>query len=231
MAITYEQIQKVNEGMPGIDVKGKNYVQVNSRVTAFRKLFPEGFIITDLISNADGVCVMKARAGYYENGQQVILGTGMAYEKESSSYINKTSYIENCETSAVGRCLGFLALGADDSICSAEELVNAINNQEKKPNDVKPVRKDAPATVKTAATVPQKELTPQAYLNNEIAFMGTLLGIADKQKQKDKFVEMREVLIRGKVIPDIPADKITMEQAKFMTEAMYNNFFTDVNKK
>ena len=59
-----------------------------------------------------------------------LLGSGHAYEKESSSFINKTSYIENCETSAVGRALGMAGFGIDTSVCSAEELTNAINNQE-----------------------------------------------------------------------------------------------------
>ena len=134
--ITYDQIQKANEAMKGIDVKGKNYVMVPQRVTAFRKLYPEGFIVTEMLSNEGGVCVMRASAGYYkEDGEAVTLGTGMAYEKETSSYINKTSYIENCETSAVGRALGFLGLGVEGGgICSAEELANAINNQQKRPD-------------------------------------------------------------------------------------------------
>ena len=142
--ISYEQIKKVNEDMTGIDVKGKNYVMVPQRVTAFRKLFPEGFIRTKLLSLEDGVCVMQAEVGYATTlcltgadkqivTKEVILATGMAYEKETSSYINKTSYIENCETSAVGRALGFLGLGVEGGgICSAEELANAINNQGKK---------------------------------------------------------------------------------------------------
>jgi uncharacterized lipoprotein NlpE involved in copper resistance len=72
-------------------------------------------------------------AKVYANGDRVtnsLLGTGHAYEKESSSFINKTSYIENCETSAVGRALGMAGFGIDTSVCSAEELTNAINNQE-----------------------------------------------------------------------------------------------------
>ena len=62
-----------------------------------------------------------------ENGS--ILGTGTAYEKEGSSFINKTSYIENCETSAVGRALGFAGFGIDTSIASAEEVMNAQYQQ------------------------------------------------------------------------------------------------------
>lgn len=132
--ITYEQIQKVNEDMTGIDVKGKNYVMVPQRVKAFRKLFPDGFIRTKLLNLEDGVCVMQAEVGTYIDNyhSELILATGLAYEEKTSSYINKTSYIENCETSAVGRALGFLGLGIEGGgICSAEELANALNNQNK----------------------------------------------------------------------------------------------------
>jgi hypothetical protein len=61
----------------------------------------------------------------------VILGEGTAYEKERSSFINKTSYIENCETSAVGRALGFAGFGIDTSIASLEEVMNAQKQQSK----------------------------------------------------------------------------------------------------
>ena len=111
--ITFEQIQKANEGLTSIDLKNKAYVLVPERVKAFRKLFPEGFITTELLSLEAGVCVMKTEVGYYDGDRRVVLGTGMAYEKEANGYVNKTSYIENCETSAVGRALGFLALGID----------------------------------------------------------------------------------------------------------------------
>ena len=53
--VTFEQIQKVNEGLTGIDVKGKNYIMVPQRVKAFRMLYPEGFIRTDIISLDGGV--------------------------------------------------------------------------------------------------------------------------------------------------------------------------------
>ena len=128
--LTYEDIVKANEGLTGIDVKGKNYIMVPERVKAFRKLYPDGFIKTDIVSLSDGVVVMQTRVGYYNGNDEVVLGTGLAYEKEANGYINKTSFIENCETSSVGRALGFLALGIDGGgICSAEELANAITNQ------------------------------------------------------------------------------------------------------
>ena len=108
--ITYEQIKNVNDTLPRIDVKGKAYAMVPARVNAFRQICPNGSIQTEIISMADGVVTMKTTVTD-EDGH--ILGTGFAQEKESSSYINKTSYIENCETSAVGRALGFLGLGSE----------------------------------------------------------------------------------------------------------------------
>jgi len=60
----------------------------------------------------------------------------------SSSYINKTSHIENCETSAVGRALGFLGIGIDTSIASADEVINAVNNQPEKTEDNRPWLKE-----------------------------------------------------------------------------------------
>ena len=106
-----------------------DYVEVNQRVIAFRKLYPEGTIQTEMVSNENGVCIFKA----YIYNQTALLATGTAYEKENSTFINKTSYIENCETSAVGRALGFLGIGINTSIASKEEVINAVVNQEEKP--------------------------------------------------------------------------------------------------
>lgn len=124
--MNYEDIRKANETLKSIDVKGKNYVEVNQRIKGFRMLYPEGSIQTEILSNENGVVLMKASI---IDDKGVLLGTGHAFEKESSSYINKTSYIENCETSAVGRALAMCGIGIDTSIRSAEEVENAINNQ------------------------------------------------------------------------------------------------------
>lgn len=110
-----------------IDIKGKEYVEVNERIKYFRENYPTGQIITEMLSDFDGVCVFKATVSV----DGVVRATGHAYEKENSSFINKTSYIENCETSAVGRALGMFGIGVDTSIASAEEVLNAINNQNK----------------------------------------------------------------------------------------------------
>ncbi len=132
---TYEQLTQANSLCKTTPVKDKPYVEVNQRIKAFRSICPGGAIITDMISNENGVCVF--RATIYDEEQKII-GTGTAYEKETSSFINKTSYIENCETSAVGRALGMCGFGIDTSIASAEEVQNAINNQTEAPKQEAP---------------------------------------------------------------------------------------------
>ena len=109
-----------------VNLKGKEYVMVNDRILAFKKLYPSWAIVTELVKLSEGICVIKATI-LNEDGEP--MATGHAYEKEGSSYINKTSYIENCETSAVGRALGFLGIGIETSIASAEEVANAIKQQ------------------------------------------------------------------------------------------------------
>ena len=148
MSITWEKLVKVNKAIKPVDIKGKDYAQVNDRIKAFRELCPNGTITTDIIELANGVVTMKATV-YDEEGR--ILGTGLAQEKESSSYINKTSYIENCETSAVGRALGFAGIGVDGSMCSAEELVNAITSQNKEPVKKQKAQNDDPLLAKIDA--------------------------------------------------------------------------------
>ena len=124
--MNFEFIKKANETIITTDVKGKQYAEVNQRIKAFRMVYPEGTIDTCIISLENGVCVMKANV---YNGDK-LLGTGHAYEKENSTFINKTSYIENCETSAVGRALAMCGFGIDTSIVSKEEVENAIEQQD-----------------------------------------------------------------------------------------------------
>ena len=120
-------IAKANEGIRTTDIKGKQYSEVSQRIKAFRLVHPSGCITTEIIDMNDGIVTMKASVFDEQNH---LLGTGFAQEKENSSFINKTSYIENCETSAIGRALGMCGYGVDVSVASAEEVQNAIHNQQ-----------------------------------------------------------------------------------------------------
>lgn len=153
--MTAEDLTKVNEMLKTIDVKGKGYVQVSERIKAFRSICPMGTIQTEIVSLENGVVTM--RSSILDPAGRV-LATGYAQEKETSSNVNKTSFVENCETSAVGRALGFLGIGVDASVASAEEVANAILNQnkaaEQKPEEKKAVEKKPQRRL---ATQPQIE--------------------------------------------------------------------------
>lgn len=117
--------------MKTVNIKGKEYVEVNERVKYFRSedKYKGWSLETELLSNDNGVCVFKA---IVKDDNGIVKATGHAYENEGSTFINKTSYIENCETSAVGRALGLLGIGIDTSIASSDEVENAMHNQPKK---------------------------------------------------------------------------------------------------
>jgi len=69
-------------------------------------------------------CVIRNKDGN-------VVSSGYAQEEKATGFVNETSFVENCETSAVGRALGFLGIGIKDSIASADELVVAISKQKK----------------------------------------------------------------------------------------------------
>lgn len=129
--MTFERLQEVNATLRPMDIKGKKYIPVNERVKAFKMLYPDGCIETELVKFEDGIIIMRARVfGQFEDLPHMELATGYAMETVGSSNINRFSALENCETSAVGRALGFLGIGVDTSIASYEEVTNAQMNEE-----------------------------------------------------------------------------------------------------
>ena len=113
--------------MKTINIKGKNYVPVTERVKEFHEKYPDFTVITDIISLDETSVLMKATV-YDPDGK--IVAVGHAQEDRNASNINKTSYVENCETSAIGRALGMFGIGIDTSMASADEVINAVEQQE-----------------------------------------------------------------------------------------------------
>jgi hypothetical protein len=108
-----------------VNIRGKAYKTVAERINEFYAGKPDYGVLTELISADDVAVVMKASI-IDEDG--AVVATGYAEEVRASSNINKTSAVENCETSAVGRALAFYGL-AGTEIASADEVANAIKAQ------------------------------------------------------------------------------------------------------
>ena len=110
------------------NIRGKQYVEVNERIKFFRQedQYKNWTLMSEFTALDAEQAVCKATIAD-ENGR--VIATGHAHEERGSSNINKTSYVENCETSAVGRALALLGIGIDTSIASANEVQDAISKQ------------------------------------------------------------------------------------------------------
>lgn len=121
--VSYEQIKKANEEIETIKLGSKGYAQVNERIKAFRKVYPTGCILTNIEEIRDDYVRIKA---IVQDESGVVIATGYASEKltgnDKKDYINVSSMVENCETSSVGRALGFAGFGVDSAIASAEDI-------------------------------------------------------------------------------------------------------------
>lgn len=111
-----------------IEIKGKAYVMVRDRIHAFRteEDFKGWRIVTEIADLNDSRIIIKASV---INPNGVIVSTGHAFEYSDNSQINKSSFVENCETSAIGRALGCLGIGIEESLSTAEEMSQAIEQQ------------------------------------------------------------------------------------------------------
>lgn len=124
--MNFKALQELNEHLPTMNIKGKRYVMVKDRVAAFRSCCPDGTITTEII-HTDGVTVTIKATVCDEDGK--VLAQAHAQERYNITAINKTSALENCETSAIGRALGLIGIGIDDSFASANEVVTAQAQQ------------------------------------------------------------------------------------------------------
>lgn len=84
----------------------KDYVDVAERIRAFYERYPEGSIQTEMVRLEGEMVVFRATV--YRDREDTCPTTGWAYEREGVGYVNRTSFIENCETSAIGRALANL---------------------------------------------------------------------------------------------------------------------------
>ena len=125
--------------MEKIMIKGKPYVQVNQRVLELRKSYgdkDEMFGIKTKVvewNKEKNEIIVQA---WITDQTGRIVGSGIAHEEKTQTGVNSTSYVENCETSAIGRALAAFGLGIEDAYASADEVQGAIKKEAKKKEKV-----------------------------------------------------------------------------------------------
>lgn len=139
--------------MKTINIKGKEYITVNERLKHFRTepIFKGWQICEQLVHIDEKEGIFKVTIC---DTKGVEMASAHSQEYRDSSYINKTSFVENGFTSALGRALGYLGIGIDTSIASANEVQNAVKNQE---NDNKKWLTEAQFNATLKATKEQAE--------------------------------------------------------------------------
>ena len=175
----------------------KQYATVDSRVEFFREKYPQWTINTDfpILDIAKGACVCHATITD-ENNRVVSSGTAYEWTSKPGSMVNSTSFIENAETSAVGRALGFLGIGINGlGIASAEEVQTAITHQEN--NDPAPIEDfvpfSEPETPKRAG--PDDWLTTNAFegIAARTDNISDLQRILNEQRDNPHLRELAEI--------------------------------------
>jgi hypothetical protein len=165
------------------NIKGKEYVEVNERIKYFRtaEQYKGWSLNTELVDFNSEACIMRAEI---RDDQWVLRATGYAQEDKSSSYINKTSYVENCETSAWGRALANLGIGIDTSIASSNEVSMAVAKQ--KNTAPKTQAKKAPKTPSLYDKAVERltEKPTQEYYDQIMSKAGDKFTAAEKKKLK-----------------------------------------------
>ena len=113
-----------------ISIKGKDYIQVVDRVIFFNENYPNGCIQTKVVDDGNKVIASARVTPDVANPKRFFTGNSQAVWGDG--YINKTSALENAETSAVGRALGMMSIGILDSIASVDEIKKAEGSPEYK---------------------------------------------------------------------------------------------------
>jgi len=164
-----------------IDIKGTAYATVNARLEYFRENCKDYRLISEIVSNENGVVIIKASI-LNEKGE--VLATGHAYEKDGSSFINKTSHIENCETSAWGRALGNFGIGISAAVASYEEVANAI--EQRKPPQIKKQKESVHADKETIRKDNLREMLEETLNIDEITKLWWLLTKGQQEDSETK---------------------------------------------
>ena len=123
------------------NIKGKQYAEVHERIKHFRgePNYASLGINTEVLEWDKDKEEIIIRASIYDTSSDIggILASGIAHERrdDKQSFVNKTSYVENAETSAIGRALACMGIGIEDAYASAFEVANAIAQQDGKKKD------------------------------------------------------------------------------------------------
>ncbi len=175
----------------------QDYVTVAERIEKFYQRHENGRIVTHIVEHDAERGFILMRAEIYRSADDALpAATGHAYEFKSEGYVQRTSYIEVCETSAVGRALAMAGFEVRRGIASREEMEKATRavrveptREKEKPALAQPAKPSQQATnanqQATNANQPATEDQKQDILE-----LLEMLQPGDRRAQRRVLVEM-----------------------------------------
>ena len=108
-------------------IRGNDYVTVNERVKYFRSIerYDNCAVNEEIVKFDENQIIVLVTITEVVDGQVHVLSQAHAQEFITQTGVNKTSFLENAMTSALGRALGYLGIGIDAAIASKDEVENA----------------------------------------------------------------------------------------------------------
>ncbi|HST24108.1 MAG TPA: hypothetical protein VLR90_23600 [Blastocatellia bacterium] len=168
----------------------QDYVTVAERIEKFYQRHENGRIVTHIVEHDAERGFILMRAEIYRSADDALpAATGHAYEFKSEGYVQRTSYIEVCETSAVGRALAMAGFEVRRGIASREEMEKAARAARAEPAREK--EKPAPAQpAKPAQQAPNVNQPATDEQKQDILDLLEMLQPGDRRAQRRVLVEM-----------------------------------------
>jgi hypothetical protein len=169
----------------------QDYITVAERVEKFYERYPEGRIISHIVEHDAERGFILIRAEVYRNAEDTLpAATGHAYELKSEGYVQRTSYIEVGETSAVGRALAMAGFEVKRGIASREEMEKSLRDgAAARDRNRRPAPQPAPS--ESAPEVGSKESLPATEeQKDEILNLLENVRPGDRRSQHKLLVEI-----------------------------------------
>jgi len=170
----------------------QDYVTVAERIEKFYERYPEGRLITHIVEHDAERGFILMRAEVYRNPDDALpVATGHAYELKSEGYVQRTSYIEVCETSSVGRALAMAGFEVRRGIASREEMEKSARITREAPAS-RDKNSPAPATKQGNAAEPAAKADQPATEEQKQTILSLLESMrpGDRRAQRRVLVEM-----------------------------------------
>ena len=175
-------------GIKTTKIGKKDYVEVDERIRLFWELHPTWSILTEMIYNCEENMVVIFKATIMDDNDKIrATGHAREFQADKKSMVNKTSHVENCETSAIGRVCGVKGIITEYGLASANEVRDA-RKLEKELDDLNAVKK----VEFTAKPEPEPTTVPDDLLTKDAPkeMIDNILGKSPSKSINDELISL-----------------------------------------